>query len=372
MSFKYPLTLFFIFILIIPFSCKRNEYSTVIDGTVADTLILSLDERFLSEYYMSFDLIKKNNEKLFYGYNTTRNTLDQINLTSGKIMSFAACDDFSPISNSPAIKITGNLLVVQGYNYHQLFKIDLNSNCLKLIDEVGIKNLTNPDFVAVPGGDIMLTPQQKPLWHKEKLIWPVYANQNENSPYFLSIDLKSNNTERVPIRLPENWLEILETYKGLNKATGLIKENKLVFSYPFSSSIFEFDLNSKAFKEHVVPGVYTANLITPKPEESQNLRTWLAFGTNRFGQLIWDEENKYYYRVEIKYDAYKGAENSIYFNRHFINIISESFQAIGTIQVPENCYAIPIPIDNKLYFMMRQNISEDKIMFVGVDLQTIR
>ncbi len=361
-----------ILLLILTIVCCNNE-NTISDRfsfSISDTLSISIDERFLSEYYLSFDLIIKNNEKIFYGYNTTRNTLDQINLTSGKIMNFVACDDFNPISNSPAIKVHGSLLVVQGYNYHQLFKIDFESNCLKLIDEVDIKDLTNPDFIALPGGDIMLTPQQSPIWKNERLLWPVYANQNENAPYFLSIDLKSNNTERVPISLPKNWLETLETYKGLNKPTGLINENKLVFSFPFSSSIFEFDLNSSKLNEHSVPGIHTELLIAPKPSESQNLRTWIAFGTNRFGQLIWDEENKYYYRVEIKYDDSEGAENSIYFNRHFINIISESFQAIGTIQVPENCYAIPIPIDNKLYFMMRQNISEDQLMFVGVELKT--
>jgi hypothetical protein len=195
----------------------------------------------------------------------------------------------------------------------------------------------------------------------------MYSIGKNELPKLLKINFKTQTITQLYIDFPKEVKESLMPYLELCKPmVDANDSNSLSFIFPFSDLIFRYNTSKESLKFNEVPG-QNINGQIELPAQKEDLRVWMPFNSNNFQQFIWDAERKVYYRIEIKKpEDEKKRGNEVFFNHHYITIISENLELIKIFKVPENCYSTPIPIGDRLYFMMRQNIDENAIMFVGI------
>ncbi len=334
-----------------------------------DTLIFQTDVRFLSDYFQSYTSTVEEGQTIFYGFNHTRNTLDRINLQTGEIEIFKPCDQLVTLNSHSSIAIYDQHLITQIANLgYQTFRIDTENICLALLEDFDPKSLAGNIDLMEPGAVIRITPFIKPVWTDKGIIASITPRKHEQLPKLVRINNLGNlTTELLEVPFPSDLKEEFKAYLDIGKPIiSAIDNEALVFIFPFSDMVFHYSLEDDDLTYSSIPGQYIKGEID-LPVKEEDLRLWLPFNSNFFHNFIWDSIHRVFYRIEIKKRRDDEPKNgAIFFNHHYISIISENLELIGQIKVPDNCYSIPISVGDRLYFMLNQKIEEDAIMFVGI------
>ena len=349
-------------------SCTSEKEVQDISFAQPDTLVIKTDINFLTYYERSYTSTIEKGQTIFYGFNHTRNTIDRINLTTGEIANFKPCDPLVSLYSGSALGVYGQDIIVQNFrtNY-QHFQINKEKNCLKLISEIDSKSLAGNISVVNPGLDIIINPTVKPAWVNNKFIEGFYPFLFDQIPRMVWINPASKTVRPLEVALPEEIMERFRPYADIAKPIiSVINDQQIAFFFPFSDLIFTYHLIDENFNYSTVPGEFIKGEIE-LPAENEDLRVWHLRRSSFFHNLIWDPFRKVFYRVEVTYNPDEDFKTpSFFINRHYISVISENLDLIGRVKIPKNCYSIPIPIGDRLYFMLIQNIEEEAIMFVGI------
>ncbi len=340
-----------------------------------DTLIFQTDVRFLPDYFQSYTSITEQGQTIFYGFNHTRNTLDRINLQTGEIEVFKSCDPLVTLHSQSSITVNNRQLITQTPNHgYQNFLIDFENNCLNLIEDMDGKSLAGNPNVMEPGVVVRVTPLVKPAWTGQGIIAPFTPMRIEQLPRLVRIsNSDSQIIELLEISFPSDIKEKFKAYSNISKPIiSLIHDHAIAFIFPFSDMVFNYNFEDKKLTHSSIPGQFIKGEID-LPTKEEDLRLWLPFNSNFFHNFIWDSNRRVFYRIEIKKrEDHEPKNGAIFFNHHYISIISETLELVEQIKVPNNCFSIPIPVGDRLYFKLKQNIEEDAVMFVGIPFPELK
>lgn len=360
-------TLIYCFLAMLTISCSSISEEQEISYMKTDTLHFQINEQFLTYYDRSYTATTESGQTIFYGFNHTRNTIDRINLHTGEMKNLKPCNSMVYLNSGSSVGVVDKNIIIQNNTSYQRFKINLEINCLDLVNEVNAKSLTNNTNFINPGLVVLITPDISPAWVDNTFYEGFYPFLFEQIPRIVAIDPINHRANALEIILPNEIKEKFRPYTDLAKPLlAPMDNNKLSFIFSFSDLIFTYDLNTKELIYSSIPGESIKGQVS-LPEKEEDLRIWQFKFGSLFHNLIWDPENRYFYRVEIIYDPIEDEQKrSIFFNRHYISIISEDLRFVHQVKVPKNCYSIPLPMGDRLYFMHAQNFEEDAIMFIGV------
>ncbi|MFZ6665076.1 DUF4221 family protein [Peijinzhouia sedimentorum] len=349
-------------------SCTSEKGVQDISFAQPDTLVIQTNVNFLTYYDRSYTSTIEEDQIIFYGFNHTRNTIDRINLSTGEIANFKPCDPLVSLYSGSAVGVYGQDIIVQNFrtNY-QHFQINKEKNCLKLIAEIDSKSLAGNSIVVNPGLDITISPSIKPAWVNQEFIESFYPFVFDEIPRMVKINPDSKTVRALDVALPDEIKERLRPFTDIAKPlVSAIDDTKVAFIFPFSDLLFTYNLTEKKINFASAPGEFIKGEVE-LPGENEDLRVWHVRRSNFFHNLIWDPSRRVFYRVEVTYNPNEDLKKpSFFFNRHHISVISENLSLIGQVKVPKNCFSIPIPMGDRLYFMLAQNMEEDAIMFVGI------
>lgn len=354
-------------------SCTSKEVVQDISFSQPDTLVIRTDVNFLTYYTRSYTSTIEQGQTIFYGFNHTRGTLDRLNLNTGEIANYKPCDPLVSLFSGSAIGVYGEYIVVQNFNTnYQYFQISKANNCLELISEIDSKSLAGNSSIVNPGLMVEINPPIKPAWVNKEFIDGFYPFLFDQIPRIVSINPESKTVQELDIALPDEIKERFRSYTDLAKPiVSALDDQRIAFIFPFSDLVFIFNLEDEKLSYASVPGE-SINGEIDLPVNKDDFRIWLSDNSSFFHNLIWDSSNRVFYRVEIKYNPDDDPKKtSVFYNRHYVSVFSENLNFIGQIKVPKNCFSIPIPIGNRLYFTLLQNIEEDAIMFVGIPIPKI-
>jgi len=351
-------------------SCTSDMGVQDISFAQPDTIVIKTGINFLTYYDQSYTTTIEEGQIIFYGFNYTRNTIDRINLSTGEIANFKPCDPLVSLYSGSAVGVYGQDIIVQNFNTnYQHFQINKEKNCLKLIAEIDSKSLAGNSSVVNPGSNIVITPAVKPVWVNDEFIEGFYPFLFEQIPRIVRINPSSKTVQPLEVALPEEIMERFRPYTDLAKPIiSAIDDKRIAFIFSFSDLVFIYNIEDEKLIYASAPGESIKGEIDLLPN-MDDFRVWLPVKSSYFHNLLWDPARRVFYRVEIKFNPDDDSNKvSWFYNRHYISVISENLDLIGKIKVPKNCYSIPIPIGDRLYFMLVQNIEEDAIMFVGIPI----
>lgn len=349
-------------------SCTSEEEVQVISFSQPDTLVIKTDVNFLTYYTRSYTSTIEQGQTIFYGFNHTRSTIDRINLNTGEIANLKTCDPLVSLYSGSDIGVYGENIVVQNFNTnYQYFQISKANNCLELISEIDSKSLAGNSSIVNPGLNVEIYPSIKPVWVKKEFIRGFYPFLFDQIPRIVSINPESKTVQELDIPLPEEIKERLRPYTDLAKPiVGAMDDKRIAFIFPFSDLVFIYNLEDEELSYASVPGE-SINGEIDLPLIEDDFRIWFPKNSSFFQNLIWDSTNSVFYRVEIKYNPDDDPKKtSEFYNRHYVSVFSENLSLIGQIKVPKNCFSLPIPLGDRLYFTLIQKIEENAIMFVGI------
>jgi len=351
-------------------SCTSEEVVQDISFAQPDTLIFKSNINFLTYYDQSYTSITEEEQVIFYGFNHTRNTIDRINLSTGEIANFKPCDPLVSLYSGTGIGVYGKDIVIQNFNTnYQQFQINDAKTCLELVREIDSKDLAGNSSIVNPGLNIRIYPLVKPAWISQQFIVGFYPFLFEQTPRIVSMNPESKTVQALEIALPEEIIERFRPYTDLAKPIiSAIDDKRIAFIFPFSDLVFVYNIEDEKLTYASVPGESIEGEID-LPQNEDDFRVWLPKNSSFFHNLIWDSSRRVFYRVEIKYNPDDDPKKtSLFTNRHYLTVFSEDLSLIGRVKIPKNCYSIPIPMGDRLYFMLIQNIEEDAIMFVGIPI----
>ena len=349
-------------------SCTSEKGVQDISFAQPDTLVIQTDINFLTYYDRSYTSTIEEDQIIFYGFNYTRNTIDRINLSTGEIANFKPCDPLVSLYSGSAVGVYGQDIIVQNFNTnYQHFQINKENNCLKLIAEIDSKSLAGNSSVVNSGPNIEINPSIKPVWVNQEFLERFYPFEFDQIPRIVRMNSESKTVQALDVALPEEILERFRPYTDLAKPIiSAIDDKRIAFIFSFSDLVFIYNIEDEKLSYASVPGESIDGEIDLLPNVD-DFRVWLPVKSSYFHNLIWDPARRVFYRVEIKFNPDDDSKKvSWFYNRHYISVISENLSLIGKVKVPKNCFSIPIPMGDRLYFMLLQNMEEDAIMFVGI------
>lgn len=154
----------------------------------------------------------------------------------------------------------------------------------------------------------------------------------EETPLFLTLNIQTDAVKILPLSYPPQALlkDSSQGYWGITSPVTLLKDkSRIVYSFGFSSEIFEFDLLTQDVSVHQATTKLTSNEKPPLPSELyHNSRELAKFGLGglNFKGVHYDAENERYFRlhslVEFK-NTGEAPERAA-----FITVLNSDFETI--------------------------------------------
>ena len=337
---KYSKILFF---LLVGFGCQHKQSisdRTFINFSI-DTINIPIDEKYLGTYSESSVV----NNDIFYGYNRKLRTIDVFDLIQKKCLKSIPLEKEGP-NGVPLIDVftvCDDIIIVDGRV--DFFILNMEGEVIKKIHKKDLE--VDKKY---PGHTINVT---KPVrftnflnlflsCETEELFASIYSTkiQNIKDKYagycMISINLKTEDTELIPIPYPDIFLKN-KFYGNLDEIQTTLKGDSLIYNFPNSSHIHIFNRQTKEITTSDIRSDYTKNI-------SGTLDFNVTFpqigdhywNSLYFHKINYDPYRNQYYRLH----ADKCETNRIFDRDLYLVIMNDRFEKIHEIKIPSSFYPI--------------------------------
>ncbi|MCQ2239864.1 MAG: DUF4221 domain-containing protein [Bacteroidaceae bacterium] len=249
------------------------------------------------------------------------------------------------------------------------------------------------------------TPRENALWTSSNSSHPfifvndkMYCYQNVNkfkgekevteSPVDLIVNLKDGTFVPSPLCYPSDLVVPAELCKkaGLNvHAHRCLSNDKIVYSFWFSHTLYEYDVNTGAIRKAVAKSRYLPDEKALSPFNRLNNRQTDGFDEAcempYYRHIYYDKYRRVFYRF-----AYPPNKNDIKLNfvdylfvgrnTASIMVLDEDLNVLSETLLPENCFNTSTTFINKdglwisCNHMLNPGLDEDHLQFVRFELKT--
>ncbi|MDD4516499.1 DUF4221 family protein [Massilibacteroides sp.] len=339
-------TLYFLSVILLS-SCLETNKDTELIYNVSK---IPIDFPYISDYgILSID--KNRDTIIMGGYNYKTHSLDLFDLSDLKTKGSLKMETqgVNEINDIQTFAIEENQILIKN-----MFGIKRFSWDLQLLHSFSLTEITdhnNIEYITYPKGIRLGSYSRLYINNGKDLLLPIFPSYaiQDKAKYHLGIrmDLNNGKYDFLPISYSDHFSEDIKKYGNLLFPFITQKANKLIYNYPYSSTIYIYDLTSQEINKFTPQSRLTANEAAPISQENISLKDNLKYQINAIRFLEVNSFDDYFYRVHLQ-PINEGMNAQAY-----LMIFDKDFQIIREFTLPSNFKSVYASCDNLLYFLIK-------------------
>lgn len=284
-----------------------------------DSLCVPIDYPYLGFYYQTAHY-KSGNTLYWAGYNHMLHSIEVFDLTNRSIVCSFELEPEGPngvarnmISN---FAMNDSLLVFNTYNIGMKVLSWRDGKMRNTITPFSAEENYQLIFRgtldgAYAGGFGM-------RWKGEDVVMPIFAKnrQKMDDALALSVNLRTSETEKLPLTYPDGMKDDLGRYGSLTCPYFTVGEDRIVYNFPYSSLIYVFMSETGEVQTFAMNSNATPNRAEPKDAniKKRDIRKNVEYEsmTLRFGEVYYDKASDTYVRMHFSARNEMFSEQDLY------------------------------------------------------------
>ena len=322
--------IFFPFVLIFFAACSTKNLTND-SGLISveyDTIQIPITERYLQNYshitgYSSDSL------DLIYAYNHFLHKMDVFDVTNRRCFNSIPLEREGPDGINVAVNFTvcDSMIYINSFPFY--YGINFSGKIETKLDQTKIINFPYNDFNLSGRRGIIMANFMEAFVNCEYKAMPVAVYKNDNSLHGIGfIRLDSGTFEMFDVSLPE----IKDNYGHLEIPHINWVGDKIIYNFPYSSSIYVYSIDERTQKEIKVNSVFTKN-IADKLNNNSNMIAQMhhQMFSLQFLSVKYDPFRDLYYRIHM---APINNMDEMFDRELYLTVMDNQFNCLKELKLP--------------------------------------
>jgi hypothetical protein len=196
-------------------------------------------------------------------------------------------------------------------------------------------------------------------------------NSKEKPNLFFTFDLSKESFSEKKVFSPTESLiddENQGYYNDLAFHHMVVNDGSIIYSFPFTSKIFVYDLQANNKSEVEVTSQFAENLRKPiSVSDNNDTKKWAEYmySSSKYSAIERDSKTSYFLRVGIQY---KKISDGLSQSSKYITLIDNKLQKIEEIEVADKVFPDPIVSNGIVYLLKVDQPREDAYTFIAYEI----
>ena len=348
----------------------NHQKQTVSAGVLEyDSLAIPIDYPCLGFYYHTAHY-KDGNTLYWAGYNHLLHTIEVFDLTKRQTVASYELEPEGPNAITKnqfsCFLMNDSMFVFKGYRNELKLLSRNDGKLLKTIFAVSPEEEYQLQFRGTLSGEYSRGFRMR--WDGENVVLPLFAKngQKMHDPLFLSVNLRTSETERLSLAYPESMEGDLGNYGSMTCPFFTMSEDRMVYNFAYSSQVYVAIKGTGEVKTFAMNSNATPNRSDTKDSNIQrrDIRRNVDYEENalRFSQVNYDQQTDVYLRIH-----YASREKMTAVRDSYLMVYKCSTGEMLEYELPEEVTARYFVMDGHAYFQLR-NSADSHLYFAVVRL----
>ena len=353
--------------LLMACSSENKQAETISAGVLKyDSLTIPIDYPCLGFYYQTAHY-KDGNTLYWAGYNHLLHSIEVFDLTNRKTMASYELEPEGPNAITKnqfsCFLMNDSMFVFRGYRNELKLLSRKDGKLLKTIFTLSPEDEYQLQYRGVLNGEYSRGFIMR--WDGENVVTPLFAKngQKMHDPLFLSLNLRTSETERLPLSYPESMEGDLNKYGSLTCPFFTMSEDRLVYNFAYSSQVYVAMKGTDEVQTFAMNSNATPNRSDTKDGNIERRDIMRNFdyeeNTLRFSQVNYDKQADVYLRTH-----YASREKMTAVRDSYLMVYKCRTGKMLEYELPEEVTTRYFVVDGYAYFQLKN--SEDSHLYFAV------
>ncbi|MGW8121071.1 DUF4221 family protein [Roseivirga echinicomitans] len=263
-------------------------------------------------------------------------------------------------------EIRNDSLYLLSKNFFSVYNLDGKALIRFGNDDLGIQKLSSytNDFQLLSNSTVLIS--KVPI----DVVAPNFQSP-EKPKLFFTLDLPTGAVSEVAVFSPKESLiddKAMGYYNDIAFHSMVINYDSIVYSFPFSSKTFIYDMGTKEQTEIETPLKFTENLRAPITAADQNGEKWIdyVYSGSKFSAIEKDSKTGFYVRVGSQYKKMTDGVNQ---KSNYLMLLNERFEVIEEVEIEDPIFINTIMVSNGIIYLRKGDQPiEDSYSFVAFEI----
>ena len=356
--------------LLMACSSGSNQKETISAGVLKyDSLSMPIDYPCLGFYYQTAHY-KDGNTLYWAGYNHLLHSIEVFDLTNRKTIASYELEPEGPNAITQnqfsCFLMNDSMFVFKGYRNELKLLSRNNGKLLKTIFAVSPEEEYQLQFRGTLNGEYSRGFRMR--WDGENIVAPLFAKngQKMHDPLFLSVNLRTSETERLSLAYPESMEGDLGNYGSMTCPFFTMSEDRMVYNFAYSSQVYVAIKGTDEVQTFAMNSNATPNRSASKDGniKQRDIRRNFDYEENalRFSQVNYDQQTDVYLRTH-----YASREKMTDKRDSYLMVYKGSTGEMLEYELPKEVTSRCFVVDGHAYFQLR-NSADSHLYFAVVRL----
>ena len=348
-------------------SSGNKPTETIYAGVLKyDSLSIPIDYPCLGFYYQTAHY--KDGDTLYWaGYNHLLHSIEVFDLTNRKTMASYELEPEGPNAITKnqfsCFLMNDSMFVFKGYRNELKLLSRKDGKLLKAIFTLSPEDEYQLQYRGVLNGEYSRGFRMR--WDGENVVTPLFTKngQKMHDPLFLSVNLRTSETERLPLSYPESMEGDLNKYGSLTCPFFTMSEDRLVYNFAYSSQVYVAMKGTDEVQTLAMNSNATPNRSDTKDGNIERRDIMRNFdyeeNTLRFSQVNYDKQADVYLRTH-----YASREKMTAVRDSYLMVYKCRTGKMLEYELPEEVTTRYFVVDGYAYFQLKN--SEDSHLYFAV------
>ena len=351
-------------------SSGSKQAETISAGVLKyDTLSMPIDYPCLGFYYQTAHY-KDGNTLYWAGYNHLLHSIEVFDLTNRKTVASYELEPEGPNAITrnqfSCFLMNDSMFVFKGYRNELKLLSRNDGKLLKTIFAMSPEEEYQLQFRGTLNGEYSRGFRMR--WDGESVVMPLFAKngQKMHDPLFLSVNLRTSETERLSLAYPESMEGDLGNYGSMTCPFFTMSEDRMVYNFAYSSQVYVAIKGTDEVQTFAMNSNATPNRSASKDGNIQqrDFRRNFDYEENalRFSQVNYDQQTDVYLRTH-----YASREKRTDKRDSYLMVYKGSTGEMLEYELPKEVTSRCFVVDGHAYFQLR-NSADSHLYFAVVRL----
>ncbi|KOF01863.1 hypothetical protein OB69_16160 [Roseivirga seohaensis subsp. aquiponti] len=262
-------------------------------------------------------------------------------------------------------EIRNDSLFLLSRNFFSIYNLEGKALARFGNDDLGIEKLSSytNDFQLLGNSTVLFS--KVPI----DVVAPNFLS-SEKPKLFFSLDLLTGTVSEIPAFSPKESLIDDKTngyYNGYAFHSMVLNHDSIVYSFPFSSKTFVYDMGTKEQTEIEAPFKFAENLRKPISAAEKNGGKWAeyVYSSSKFSAIQKDNKTGYFVRVALQAEKLANGENK---DHRYLMLLNERLEVIEEIKLKEMVFIEPAVSNGVIYLYLGNPSVEGAYSFVAYEI----
>ncbi|KYG71444.1 uncharacterized protein DUF4221 [Roseivirga ehrenbergii] len=220
--------------------------------------------------------------------------------------------------------------------------------------------------------DFQLLEENKVLFSKVPIDVIVTNFQSQEKPkLFFTLNLLTKEISEIPVFSPKESLiddRTIGYYNDFSFHSMVINHDSIIYSFPFTSKTFIYDMGTKEQTEIEAPFKFAENLREPiSAVDNKNTEKWVdyVYSGPKFSAIERDDETGFYVRVVMQNEKLSNGDKK---DDRYLMLLNEKLEVIEEIKLKEMVFIEPAVSNGIIYLYLGNPSVEGAYSFVAYEI----